>query len=81
MTPPLHRTLGLVFGAADLVIEPSGHVTLLETNQSGEWEWLAVEAAFWLNLQKRYELDLASDVVGVEIKRMIRRRTPVVGVA
>ncbi len=37
-------------------------------------QWLGVEAGFWLNLQKSYELDLASDQVGDEIKRTIRPR-------
>ncbi|HEY2577570.1 MAG TPA: ATP-grasp ribosomal peptide maturase [Streptosporangiaceae bacterium] len=39
----LHRRLGLVFGAADLVCEPSGRIRFLETNQCGEWGWLATE--------------------------------------
>lgn len=30
-----------------------------------------VEAAFWMNLQKRYELDIAAQEVGAEIKRMV----------
>jgi addiction module HigA family antidote len=34
-------------------------------------QWLGVEAAFWMNLQKSYELDLASEQVGEEIKRTI----------
>src|SRR5690349_3757382 len=36
-------------------------------------QWLGVEAAFWMNLQKRYELDLAAEELGEEIKRTIRR--------
>ena len=28
--------------------------------------WLGVVAAFWMNLQKSYELDLASEQVGEE---------------
>jgi addiction module HigA family antidote len=39
-------------------------------------QWLGVEAAFWLNLQKRYELDLATEQLGDEIRRTIRRREP-----
>jgi antitoxin HigA-1 len=39
-------------------------------------QWLGVEAAFWLNLQKSYELDLATEQIGDEIKRTIRRRQP-----
>src|SRR3954467_9615884 len=39
-------------------------------------QWLGVEAAFWMNLQKSYELDLASEKVGSEIKRTIQRRRP-----
>lgn len=37
-------------------------------------QWLGVEAAFWMNLQKSYELDLAVEKSGAEIKRTIRRR-------
>jgi antitoxin HigA-1 len=36
-------------------------------------QWLGVEAAFWMNLQKSYELDLATEQVGDEIKRTIAR--------
>jgi len=39
-------------------------------------QWLGVEAAFWMNLQKRYELDLAAEQHGDEIKRVVRRRQP-----
>jgi len=37
-------------------------------------QWLGVEAAFWMNLQKRYELDLAAEEHGEEIKRTVHRR-------
>ena len=37
-------------------------------------QWLGVEAAFWMNLQKRYELDLAAEQIGDEIKRTVARR-------
>lgn len=36
-------------------------------------QWLGVEAEFWMNLQKSYELDLASEQVGDEIQRTIQR--------
>lgn len=39
----LHRRLGLLFGAVDLICEPSGRFRFLETNQCGEWGWLAAE--------------------------------------
>jgi addiction module HigA family antidote len=39
-------------------------------------QWLGVEAAFWMNLQKSYELDVAAEEVGDEIKRTVHRRTP-----
>ncbi len=29
-------------------------------------QWLGVEAAFWMNLQKSYELDLATGQIGEE---------------
>jgi len=37
-------------------------------------QWLGIEAAFWMNLQKSYELDLATEKIGDEIKRTIARR-------
>lgn len=37
-------------------------------------QWLGVEAAFWMNLQKSYELDIATERIGDEIKRTIHRR-------
>jgi len=40
-------------------------------------QWLGIEAAFWMNLQKSYELDLASEQIGEEIKRTISRRHPI----
>lgn len=39
-------------------------------------QWLGVEAAFWMNLQKKYELDLASEQIGDEIKRTVARFRP-----
>ncbi len=39
-------------------------------------QWLGVEAAFWMNLQKSYELDLAAEQIGEEIKRTIARWRP-----
>lgn len=38
-------------------------------------QWLGVSATFWLNLQKRYELDLATEQVGDEIKRTVVARS------
>src|SRR5262249_40479901 len=39
----LHCRLGLVYGAVDLICDRSGRWVFLETNQSGEWGWLAAE--------------------------------------
>jgi ATP-grasp ribosomal peptide maturase len=39
----LHRRLGLAYGAADLICDEAGNWIFLETNQAGEWGWLAVE--------------------------------------
>ncbi|KUF17326.1 MULTISPECIES: ATP-grasp ribosomal peptide maturase [Streptomyces] len=39
----LHHELGLVFGAVDLIHRPDGEWVFLETNQTGEWDWLAGE--------------------------------------
>ncbi|MGP3921533.1 hypothetical protein [Nonomuraea sp. 10N515B] len=39
----LHRRLGLVYGAADLICDANGRWWFLETNQRGEWGWLADE--------------------------------------
>ena len=44
-------------------------------------QWLGVSAAFWMNLQKRYELDKASEEIGQEIKRTIHRREAAASVA
>ena len=37
-------------------------------------QWLGVSASFWMNLQKRYELDVASETIGDEIKRTVIAR-------
>jgi plasmid maintenance system antidote protein VapI len=37
-------------------------------------QWLGVEAAFWLNLQKRYELDQAEESCGDAIRATVRPR-------
>lgn len=37
-------------------------------------QWLGVSAGFWMNLQKRYELDVAVGEVGAEIERNVYRR-------
>lgn len=39
----LHRRLGLVFGACDLALTEQGEWVLFETNQGGEWGWLATQ--------------------------------------
>jgi addiction module HigA family antidote len=39
-------------------------------------QWLGVEAAFWMNLQNSYVLDLATEKSGEKIKKMVRRRLP-----
>src|SRR5947209_20618420 len=39
-------------------------------------QWLGVEAAFWMNLQKSYELDLAAERIGEEHKRNSARWQP-----
>jgi addiction module HigA family antidote len=40
-------------------------------------QWLGVSADFWMNLQKRYELDVAAEAVGAEIARTVHRREPI----
>ena len=42
-------------------------------------QWLGVSAGFWMNLQKRYELDVATEQIGDEIKRTVSARTAVEG--
>jgi len=37
-------------------------------------QWLGVEAAFWLNLQKSYELDKAEESSGSQIRRSVHPR-------
>lgn len=39
----LHRRLGLVCGAVDLICDASGRWVFLETNQAGEWGWVTEE--------------------------------------
>lgn len=39
-------------------------------------QWLGVSADFWMNLQKSYELDCASEEIGPEIRRTIHPREP-----
>lgn len=41
-------------------------------------QWLGTGAELWLNLQKNYELRLAQQEKGEEIKRTIPPRSPVV---
>lgn len=40
-------------------------------------QWLGVSADFWMNLQKRFELDVAAEAVGAEIERTVHRRETV----
>lgn len=40
----LHRLLGLVYGAVDMACDTAGRFVFFETNQSGEWGWLASQA-------------------------------------
>lgn len=37
-------------------------------------QWLGVSAGFWMNLQTRYELDVAAETIGDEIKRTVIAR-------
>jgi plasmid maintenance system antidote protein VapI len=41
--------------------------------------WLGVSAEFWMNLQKRYELEVATEQIGDEIKRTVVSRSSQVG--
>ncbi len=43
-------------------------------------QWLGVSAGFWMNLQIRYELDVAAEQIGEEIKRTVTAR-PIVDIA
>lgn len=40
-------------------------------------QWLGVSAGFWMNLQKRYELDIATEQIGDEIKWTVIARPTV----
>jgi addiction module HigA family antidote len=42
-------------------------------------QWLGVSAEFWMNLQKRYELEVATEQIGDEIKRTVVSRSSQVG--
>lgn len=37
-------------------------------------QWFGVSTGFWMNLQKRYELDVATEQIGEEIKRTVIAR-------
>jgi len=39
----LVRTFGLVFGAIDMIVTPSGEHVFLELNPNGQWEWIEHE--------------------------------------
>ena len=42
-------------------------------------QWLEIGAELWLNIQKSYELRLAEQATGEEIKKTIKRRSPSIG--
>lgn len=37
------KALGLVFGAVDMIVTPTGEYVFLEVNPSGQWMWLEME--------------------------------------
>ena len=37
--------------------------------------YFGMSAVFWINLQKRYEMDIAIDTAGDRIEREVRKRT------
>jgi len=39
-------------------------------------QWLGTSAELWMNLQKMYELRLAEQQAGDEIRRIVKRRSP-----
>jgi len=61
---PSHRIYQLIAGRRAM---PADTALRLE-------QWLGVEAAFWMNLQKSYDLDLAAQQIGEEIKRTVAHR-------
>ena len=46
----------------------SGQRAMTADNALRLEQWLGVEAAFWMNLQNRYELELATEKYGEKIK-------------
>jgi addiction module HigA family antidote len=68
--------------ARDLRI-PTNRVTAILNGQRGVTadtalrlgHWFGTSAELWLNLQKSYELRLAEQTSGAEIKRLPRRRS------
>jgi hypothetical protein len=48
----LHRRLGLVFGAYDLIVTTEGEMVFLEVNPMGQWLWL----------EKRLNLDISQAI-------------------
>lgn len=61
---PSHRLYQLLAGKRVMTAD-----TALRLEQ-----WLGVSAAFWMNLQKTYELDCALKEIGPEIQRTVHRR-------
>lgn len=61
---PSHRLYQLIAGKRAMTAD-----TALRLEQ-----WLGVSAGFWMNLQKRYELDVATELIGDEIKRTVIAR-------
>jgi addiction module HigA family antidote len=71
----LARTLRVPYGRAYRLV--SGQRAMTADTALRLQQWLGVSADFWMDLQKRYELDVAAEAVGAELERTVHRREPV----
>ena len=53
----------------------SGQRAMTADNALRLEQWLGVEAAFWMNLQNSYELDLATEKSGEKNEQKVQRRS------
>ena len=73
----LARTLHVPTNRITQILNSQRGITADTASRLGQW--LGTGAELWLNLQKFYELRLAEQEAGEEIKRTIRRRLPSAG--
>ncbi len=68
----LSRQLRVPENRIPLIVSGKRNITADTALRLGKW--FGMSAAFWLNLQKSYELRLAENEIGDEIKRIRTRK-------